>query len=338
VLNSTTQERQLEPRYRRVLSFGDVLDESIGLFRRHWVVFALVSAVCLIPPGLLEVLITFGGALDTRGLATQFASGTIPDVNTLSRLVGVLGILSLVSALFALAWAAAVVVTADEYLHGTEPSLSTVIGKVIDRYPIVLVTSLVSFVLLLLVALAAAALMVVTIVLLPIFILGCIGAIVGVILWWTRPTMRTVWLKWLIILATPFGLFFYIGGTLALALVAAVLEPQGPISALRRSRELIYTHWFRAIAILFVAYMIVVVLQYIPTLLVQLPLTVLALLRGQPGMGPAEQAISLGAGIVTQVLCASMASICYTLLFIDLRNRRDATDIEERVSQLEANA
>jgi len=41
----------LQARYRRVLSFGDVLDESIRLFRQHWVNFALVSAVALIPPG-----------------------------------------------------------------------------------------------------------------------------------------------------------------------------------------------------------------------------------------------------------------------------------------------
>ena len=56
VLPSTKQERQLEPRYRRILTFGDLLDESIGLFRRHWVTFAVVSAVWLIPPGLLAVL------------------------------------------------------------------------------------------------------------------------------------------------------------------------------------------------------------------------------------------------------------------------------------------
>ena len=57
-MSSAVQEAQLEPRYRRVLSFGDVLDESVGLFRRRWAFFALVSAVWLIPPGLLTVLVT----------------------------------------------------------------------------------------------------------------------------------------------------------------------------------------------------------------------------------------------------------------------------------------
>jgi hypothetical protein len=339
VLTSTRQERQLEPRYRRILSFGDVLDESIGLFRRHWVVFALVSAVCLLPPGIIEMLITAGGALDTRGLLTEVASGSTPNLNSFSGLIGALLVISVVSGLFALAWTAAIVVTTDEYLHGSEPSLSRVLALVLRRYPVLLLTALLSFLALLLVALAATALFVVSVLFFPIIILCTTGAVVvGMCLWWFRPTMRSSWLKWLIILATPFGLVVYFFGTWSLALVAVVLEPQSPIGALRRSMQLVDRHWFRAVGILTVAGMIVSVLQYVPTLLVQLPLTILALIRGQPSLSPPEQTISVAAGILTQVFFASMASICYAVLFIDLRNRREATDIAERVSQLEVNA
>ena len=41
----------LQPRYRRILAFGDVLDEGIGLFRQHWAHFALVSASRSSRPG-----------------------------------------------------------------------------------------------------------------------------------------------------------------------------------------------------------------------------------------------------------------------------------------------
>ena len=41
-------------------------------------------------------------------------------------------------------------------------------------------------------------------------------------------------------------------------------------------------------------------------------------------------------GVALQVLFASIGSIVYTLVFVDLRNRREATDILERVSLLEA--
>jgi hypothetical protein len=336
VLTSTRQERQLEPRYRRILSFGDVLDESIGLFRRHWVVYALISAVCLLPPGLIELLITTSGALDTRGLMTNIATGVPPNFSSVSNLIGTFLLIFLISGLFALAWTAAVVVTTDEYVHGTEPQVGRVFGYVLRRYPFVLLTALLTLLSLILVGVAGAALFVVSAVLFPILILGTLAATVGMVIWWVKPSARTGWLKWLIILATPGGLPIYFAGTWALSLVATVLEGRGPVSAMRRSTELVDRHWFRAVAILLVATMIVSVLQYVPTILVQLPLTILALIRGQPSLSPTEQAISLAAGIVTQVLFASMASICYAVLFIDLRNRRDGTDIAERLNQLEA--
>jgi hypothetical protein len=336
VLTSTRQERQLEPRYRRILSFGDVLDESIGLFRRHWATFALVSAVCLLPPGLIEVLIATNGGLDTSSLLSELASGGTPDLNSVSRIGGTLFLVGLISGLFALAWAAAIAVTTDEYLHATEPLMSSVFSQVLRRYPYVLLTALLTFAAFALVTVAATVLFVVSVVLFPILILGSLGAIIGVILWWVKPGARSVWLKWLIILATPFGLAVYFVGTWALGLIACVLELRGPIAAFRRSRDLVDHHWFRTVGILLVAAMIVSVLQYVPTMLVELPLTILALIRGQPGLSPAEQAISLAASIVTQILFASMATICYVVLFVDLRNRREGTDIAERVTQIEA--
>jgi hypothetical protein len=334
-LTSTRQERQLEPRYRRILSFGDVLDESIGLFRRHWAVFALVSAICLLPPGLIELLITVNGGLATQGLFNEIATGTTPDLNSISRLVGTLLLIGVVSSLFALAWAAAIAVTTDDYLHDTEPLLSSVFGHVLRRYPLLLLTGLLAFVAISLVGILDTLLFVVSAVLFPILILGSLGAIVGTIVWWVKPKARSPWLKWLIILATPFGLVIYFIGRWALSLIACVLESRGPVASMRRSSELVDRHWFRAVGILAVAATIVSVLQYVPTLLVQLPLTILALIRGQATLSPAEQAISLAAGIATQILCASMASICYVVLFVDLRNRREGTDIAERVSQLE---
>jgi hypothetical protein len=335
VLNSTGQERQLEPRYRRILSFGDVLDESIGLFRRHWSVFALVSAICLLPPGIIELLITTNGGLDTRALVNEIATGGRVDLNSVSGIGGTLFLVGLLSGLFALAWAAAIAVTTDEYLHATEPMLSSVFGHVLRRYPIVLLTALLTFFAFVLLGIASTALFVVSAVLFPILILGSLGAIVGIIVWWVKPNARSVWLKWLIILATPFGLVIYFVGTWALSLIACVLESRGPLAAMRRSRELVDRHWFRAVGILLVAAMIVSVLQYVPTLLVELPLTILALLRGQPTLSPVEQAISLAASIIVQILCASMASICYVVLFVDLRNRREGTDIAERLTQIE---
>jgi hypothetical protein len=336
VLTSTRQERQLQPRYRRILSFGDVLDESIGLFRQHWVVFALVSAVCLLPPGLIELLMAAGGALNNRDLLRELASGGTPSVSTVSAEVGPVLVISLLTALFGVAWTAAVAVTTDDYLHGDEPRVARVLARVARRYPILLATGLVALLGLILVGLLAALVLFLSVLLVPIVILGTLGALVGMVVWWVRPSVRSAWLKWLIVVATPLGLLMYVAGAWSLSLVAVVLEHQGPIGALRRSAQLVDQHWFRAMGIVLVAGLIVSVLQGVPTLLVQLPLTILALLRGQLALSAPEQTISLAFGIVTQVLFASMSGICYVVLFMDLRNRREATDIAERVSQLEA--
>ena len=75
--------------------------------------------------------------------------------------------------------------------------------------------------------------------------------------WAFQPQARSVWLKWLIILATPFGLPIFFGGMWSMYLCATVLERQGPFGALRRSMQLVDRHWFRVMAILFVAGMIV---------------------------------------------------------------------------------
>src|SRR5438067_4774784 len=51
------------PRLRRLLNFGDVLDESMFLFRRHWITFALVSSVSLLPPSLVLVWLSGAGLM-----------------------------------------------------------------------------------------------------------------------------------------------------------------------------------------------------------------------------------------------------------------------------------
>ena len=117
----------------------------------------------------------------------------------------------------------------------------------------------------------------------PVSLVAIVAAIAGGAVWAFQRRGRSVWLKWLIILATPFGLPIYFGGMWSMYLCAAVLERHGPIGALRRSMQLVDRHWFRVVAMLFVAGMIVSILQSAPTMLVQLPLTIGALVRGQTG-------------------------------------------------------
>jgi hypothetical protein len=47
-------------------------------------------------------------------------------------------------------------------------------------------------------------------------------------------------------------------------------------------------------------------------------------------------AVSEAVSVVLRILFASVGLIVYTLLFFDLRNRREGTDMVERLTQLEA--
>jgi hypothetical protein len=338
VLTSATPERQLEPRYRRVLSFGDLLDESIGLFRRHWAVFAMVSAVWLIPPGLITVLVTASGALSTAALIGQVETGVEPDLSRLSGVVATVALIYVLSALFYLAWTSAIIITTDEYIHAVEPKLGPVLARTLRRYLPALLSGIVYALAMVLLLALATAIFVLFVIAAPVSLIAILAAIAGGLFWAFQPRARTAWLKWLIIVTAPFGLAIYFAGAWSMYLCAAVLERRGPFAALGRSMQLVDRHWFRVVAILFVAGMIVSILQSAPALLVQLPIRISAALRGELEPSGPELAAGTAVGVIAQVLFASMASIVYAMVFIDLRNRREGTDLAERVSYLEAAA
>jgi hypothetical protein len=325
----------LQPRYRRLLTFGAVLDESMFLFRRHWVNFALVSAVSLLPPGLVLVWMSSAGTLYRQFTLADLQSGRLADPVLLDEQLNALGALLayvVVSSLFGLLWTAAILLTTDAYLRGEEPSLSRIYGRALNRYGVLLVSSLLYILAMLVLILLASALFVVTL----FGVLGSLAAGIGLLFWWLRPTARTTWLQWLIILTAPFGLPTYFAMRWAMYLAAITLEDDGPLSAFRRSSQLTDQHWFRVAAILTVASMIVATILYVLDALVTIPFTVAEAMRGQFGLNPTEAAINGAATTVAQILLTSIGTIVYTLLFVDLRNRREGTDILERVTQLEA--
>jgi hypothetical protein len=324
----------LPPRFRRLLTFGDVLDESMLLFRRHWIIFALVSAVSLLPPSLLLVWLSGAGWMSRPLSLADLQSGRLTDPvsvdEQMAELAAAMAVL-VVYSVFGLLWSAAIVVTTDAYLRGEQPTLWRVYGRSIRRYFAVLLSTLLVVLGLITLTLLATALFVLT----AFGILGSLIALVGLLFWWLRPSTRQTWLKWLIILTTPYGLPVYASTRWGMYLVAAVLEDKGPAAALGRSMELTERHWFRVAAILMVSGVIVWVMVSVLSSLVTVPFLVTAAFRGQFGLGPTEGAITSALNSVVSILLASIASIVYTVLFADLRNRREGTDIVERVSQLE---
>jgi hypothetical protein len=324
----------LQPRLRRLLSFGDVLDESMLLFRRHWTNFALVSAVSLLPPGLVLVWLSAAGAMSSSFSLADLQSGRLADPAAATRQIAEIAaflLYGLVYSLFGLLWSAAVVVTTDAYLRGEQPSLQRVYARAIRRYASVFLSTVWFTLALTVLTLLAAGLFVVTV----FGTLGGLIATIGLLCWWLRPTARRRWLKVMIIVTTPFGLPMYFGMRWAMYLAAAVLEGRGPAAALSRSAQLTDRHWFRVAAVLTIASLIVGVMLSVLSAFVTVPFAIIALFRGEVGLSPTETAISSAVTYVVRILLTSIGSIVYTVLFVDLRNRREGTDISDRVSQLE---
>jgi hypothetical protein len=334
VLTSPRQELQLLPRYRRVLTFGDVLDESVQVFRQHWVSFALLSAVSLLPPGLIGVWLSASGTFGPTVSVGQLQTGRIELTPTILTEMVALSAIAIISTLFALLWTAAIVGASDAFLHGAEPRLGPVYAHALRRYASLFGAVLVVGFALVLLTTVATALFVLT----GFGIGGSLIALVGVLFWWLKPDARRTWLKWLIVVVAPFGLPAYLLGLWSMFVPAAVLECHGPLGSLRRSTQLVDRHWFRVVSTLTVASLIVAILEWAPVTLIEIPLTISTAARGRLGLAPTEAAIVNAVGVALQVLFASIGAIVYTLVFVDLRNRHEATDILERVSELETEA
>jgi hypothetical protein len=330
----------LQPRYRRLLSFGDLLDESVRLYRQHFVSFALISAVALLPSGLLLVWASAAGLLSSSLSAADFEGGgrfgtpgAFGALNAQLQQELATGLVAgVISAFFGMAWTAALVLTSDAYFRDEQPSPGWVYGRALRRLLVILASSVLFFLGVMVLTALATVLFVVTV----FGVVGSLIALIGLLVWWLRPTARKTWLKWLIILTTPYGLPTYYAFRWSLYVAAIVLEHRGPRSALGRSSQLTTGQWFRVSSILTIAPLIVGLLVGVLAAMVNIPLGLIAVSRDQVGLDPASAAISSAVSIVLQILFSSVAVIAYTLLFTDLRNRREGTDIVERLSQLEA--
>jgi hypothetical protein len=322
----------LLPRYRRLFAFGDVLDESVRLFREHWLGFAIVSAVAILPSGLLLVGASAAGLLSNYFSFADIQSGNIADNPIVTEQLTTLMIIGLVAGLFDLLWTAASVAATHTYMHGQPVQLGQIYARAGGHFLVIFLASLLVLLAMIGLTIAAALLFVVTV----FGLVGSIVAIVAALFFWLRPTARKPWVKWLIILTTPFGLPTYYAIRWSMYVPAIVLEDTGVTAALRRSGQLMQGQWFRVAGILTIASLIVGILLSVITSLVEVPLVVASLFRGQVGLSPAETAISQAVGIIVRILLGSIGTIVYTLVFVDLRNRREGTDLEERLSQLEA--
>jgi len=313
----------IQPRYRRIFTVGALLDETIHLFRQHWITLALFGTVALVPSWLLLLFLYLGGF--NESLATSSANVPVIPIVMLMTL-------AILSGLLTLLWTAASTTAANAFMHGQQPTVTFVYGHALRRFAPLLGALILYLLAVLGLSIAASILFVIT----GVGILGTLAASIGLLFWWLKPPSRRPWLKWMIILTAPFGLVTYYTIRWALLLPAVLLEGRGPLDSIKRSSRLVEHQWFRTFGVLTLASIIVAILVSVPILLVD---AVFALVVPSARLGgDLLQVVNSAASSICQVLFSSISTIAYVLLFVDLRNRREGADLGERIESLESAA
>jgi hypothetical protein len=317
----------LLPRLRRPLTVGGLLDESILVFREHWISLAIASAVALVPIALVALVLSWRGMLAYTSLFDPDATTSFSN----NEIAGVL-VLGAVSIVATLIWTAAMVTASYALFRGRMPDLAELYLVALKRAGPLLLSILLVALASMVLAAAATALFVVTL----FGTLGSLAALIGLVYWWRVPRGRTPVLKWLIILTAPYGLLVYYLTRWSLTVLASVVEQRGPIDALMRSAGLVSGQWFRTGAVLAVLSAILFVVGTMPAYIVILLFELLGL-AGSPFAPSLVRAfVTNVVSILVQIPVGAIAFLGYTLLFVDLRNRREGTDLAERITALEA--
>src|SRR5947209_2536312 len=120
---------------RRPLTFGGLLDETIQIFRRHWLSFLALGAAALIPSGLFLVAIQLQApsVLLGSGVVRPTGPGVTPAA-VLGPALGVGLLVGVVNSLFTLIWALAVTVQTSALLAGEPMSFGQVYRHALARF------------------------------------------------------------------------------------------------------------------------------------------------------------------------------------------------------------
>jgi hypothetical protein len=299
------------------MGLGDVMDETIRVYRAGFKTFVATMAVPMIPLFILVVL-----------FVAAFGAGIVTDVEQIEPTLLIVGGI-LVVVVFGLSYlvliilggAASTGITRDLW-RGEPTSVRKGYAEAGRRFWSLLGAAL-------LVVLAVIGLYLVSIPLLITMIVGWLVVPIGLIVWFVNPTARRPWLKWAIILCTPMGLAIYFFGLWSLYIQTVVIEGLGPVDALRRSKQLVQGYWWRVFGTVVLMGILVSILQAIPQYL-------FAAIGGlilvtEPGSSAGIIVGQVFSNIGTAVgwaLFGAVTFIALTIVYYDLRVRKEALDLE----------
>jgi hypothetical protein len=297
----------------RPLGIGELLDASFVLYRRNLLLLVAITAVVQVPFAILDLvvfqLLGVGADLDAAGRPGFFGTaanpnGSFTDVQaaTLKALFiygGIVGAVQMFVVL-PLSLAAMSRAVSDRYLD-RPASLGSSYAAAVRRGGALL--GAIVLLILLVAGLSVAAFVGVALVTLA----GPVGIVPAI-------ALLLAWLLALPLVAVRSTLFAQ----------AIVVEGVGSLTGLRRSWRLTHRFFWRTFAIVIVVYL----LQSVVGVVLQAPISLVV-----SGTGT-QQLLGKAVGAVTSVLVSPLILIALTLVYYDLRIRKEAFDIEMLAASL----
>jgi hypothetical protein len=313
----------------RPMSIGDLLDAAFRLYRRYFLTFIGIVALLQVPMAILQLLaqIPYTQALQrftTRPAAPRLGS-TFLDFFPLREMLpyyGLLIVLSVVHYLivYNVMTGALANAIARSYM-GQPVSILSAYSLGGKRIMSLIAASLAPFLIGLAIVLVGA---------------GCVIAAlstIGVRSSQSSNVALTViaflGMFGLVLLLIVVALLVYV--RLLLATQAIVLEERGPMEGLTRSWRLVGQSFWRTLGIV----LLVFVFAYIIALIVQLPvLAVLAISGALINNLTLYQFVNVLAAYGVTILILPLQFTIFTLLYYDLRVRKEGYDIEVQAQQM----
>ncbi|NOK59592.1 MAG: hypothetical protein GFH27_549285n116 [Chloroflexi bacterium AL-W] len=318
----------------RIMSFIDILDTAFRLYRTHFLMFLGIVALLQIPFVILQTLFQFTIGWESAVAVTSFSStptfsgSGFPDVPLIDFFIyygGLFGFSILQSLiLFTLITGALAHAISRIYL-GQPISILAAYQFGRRKYLSLILATLALFLsILVLYALFVACIAGGVFATLSLEGEASILAGVGLLL-----AILFVSLAFLIILA-------FIYTRMAFITQAIVLENHGPFAAIGRSWRLTSQHFWRTFGILFIMVILAYIVYGIPTTIIQLGIAFVG------GFSPESQILGQNIAVLVAqigyIIALPLQFVTYTLLYYDLRIRKEGFDIELKSQQVSSYA
>jgi hypothetical protein len=326
------------PRIRQ-LTLGELFDESFRIYRRDLLTLIALTALVIVPYTILNVLITLplqqnlatltrpgavAGAAPDEQVFTNFFSSAVYSI----ALTGSLGFLY--SIVFVPLMEGALTRAVTRRYLDQPVSIGDSIGGALRRTLPLIVAKL----------LPSLAIGVIGLLFFGLVVFGFLGALVGNpfsdTAFQNEPSGAAVALGFLLLFigSIVFGvLYAFVYVRILFTSQAVIAENKGPIEAIKRSWNLTKGYWWRTFGIFLLVALLVFLIQLVPSSILSAIFIIPVARGGEPDLVQQQLANSVISAI-TSVLVTPFSLVAYTLMYYDLRIRKEGFDLEHQVRAL----